>query len=104
MKISYKREDVIRRTASKLDLENKEVKIILDKIIDTITDMFLENHSNIRLEIRNFGTFEVKPASAKPNARNPKTNEVIYVPPHKKIHFRPGKIIKNELSKEYILK
>ena len=53
---------------------------------------------------RNFGTFEVKPASAKPNARNPKTNEVIYVPPHKKIHFRPGKIIKNELSKEYILK
>ena len=33
---------------------------------------------------------------------NPKTNEVVYVPPRRKIHFKPGKIIRQELQQEWI--
>ena len=71
------------------------------EILETITEIFIEDHKVIRLELRKFGIFEVKPTKAKPNARNPKTNEIIYVPAHRKIHFRAGKILKKELKKEY---
>ena len=98
--ITYTRKDITRRVSNQLGLGNKEVKLILDEVVDTITGIILEN-SLLRLEIRNFGVFEVKPAKAKPKARNPKTNELIYVPPHRKIHFKAGKILKNEMKKEY---
>ena len=52
-----------------------------------------------RIEIRNFGVFESKPTKAKPRARNPVTNEEIYVPAHKKTHFKPGRLIKEYLRK-----
>ena len=100
--INYTREDIIRRTSDKLNLTHDEMKIILDTTLDTMVDMLIENQSRIRIELRNFGIFEVKPTRAKPKARNPKTNEVIYVPPRRKIHFKPGKIIRQELQQEWV--
>ena len=67
-------------------------------------DILIENRSRIRIELRNFGIFEVKPTRAKPKARNPKTNEEVYVPPRRKIHFKPGKIIRQELQQEWTKK
>ncbi len=98
---TYTRKDIVRRVSAQLGLGDKEVKIVLDEILDTMTGIFLENHDVLRLELRNFGIFEVKPTKAKPRARNPKTNEEIFVPAHRKIHFKAGKILKKELKKEY---
>ena len=53
-----------------------------------------------RIEIRNFGVFETKATKAKPKARNPRTNEEVYVPPRRKVHYKPGKNIKTILSKD----
>ena len=50
-----------------------------------------------------FGVLESKPTKAKPRARNPITNEEIYVPAHKKTRFKPGKIIKNHLRSFLII-
>ena len=99
--ITYTRKDIVRRVADNLGLGDKEVKLIMDEILDAISGMFIENHPLVRMELRNFGVFEIKPAKAKPRARNPKTNEEVYVPPHRKIHFKPGKKIKLELKKEF---
>ena len=100
--INYTREDIIRRTGDKLNLTHDEMKLILDTILDTVAEMLTEKKSRIRRELRNFGVFEVKPTKAKPRARNPRTNEEVYVPPRRKIHFKPGKIIRQELQKEWI--
>ena len=100
--INHNREDIIRRTADKLNLTHDEMKLILDTTLDTITEILTENYSNIRIELRNFGVFEVKPTSARYKARNPKTNEEIYVPPRRKIHFKPGKMIRQELIQEWV--
>ena len=100
--INYTREDIIRRTGDKLNLTHDEMKLILDTILDTVAEMLTEDKSRIRIELRNFGVFEVKPTKAKPRARNPRTNEEVYVPPRRKIHFKPGKIIRPELQKEWI--
>ena len=99
---NYTREDIIKRAGDKLNLTHDEMKIILDTTLDTMAEILTDNKSNIRIELRNFGIFEVKPTRAKPKARNPKTNEVVYVPPRRKIHFRPGKIIRQELQQEWV--
>tara|TARA_Y100000590_G_scaffold470006_1_gene661245 strand:- start:313 stop:633 length:321 start_codon:yes stop_codon:yes gene_type:complete len=101
---NYTREDIIRRASDKLNLTHDEMKIILDTTLDTMVDILIENRSRIRIELRNFGIFEVKPTRAKPKARNPKTNEEVYVPPRRKIHFKPGKIIRQELQQEWTKK
>ena len=100
--ISYTREDIIRRASDKLNLTHYEMKLILDTTLDTMSEMLTENQSRIRIELRNFGIFEVKPTRAKPRARNPMTNEEVYVPARRKIHFKPGKIIRQELHQEWI--
>ena len=100
--INYTREDIIRRTGDKLNLTHEEMKLILDTTLDTISEMLIEDRSRTRIELRNFGIFEIKPTKAKPRARNPNTNEEVYVPPRRKIHFKPGKIIQQELKKEWI--
>ena len=99
--VNYTREDIIRRTGDKLNLSHDEMKIILDTTLDTITEILTKDQSRIRIELRNFGIFEVKPTRAKPRARNPRTNEEVYVPPRRKIHFRAGKIIRQELQQEW---
>jgi len=98
---NYTREDIIRRTGDKLNLTHDEMKLILDTTLDTIAEMLTEDKSRIRIELRNFGVFEVKPTKAKPHARNPRTNEEVFVPPRRKIHFKPGKIIRQELQQEW---
>ena len=99
--VNYTREDIIRRTSDKLNLTHDEMKIILDTTLDAMTDILTKKQSRIRIELRNFGIFEVKPTRAKPRARNPRTNEEIYVQPRRKIHFKPGKIIRQELQQEW---
>ena len=99
--INYTREDIIRRAGDKLNLTHNEMKLILDTTLDTMAEMLIEKRSRIRIELRNFGIFEVKPTKAKPHARNPRTNEEVYVPPRRKIHFKPGKIIRQELHQEW---
>jgi len=99
--VNYTREDIIRQAGDKLNLTHDEMKIILDTTLDTMTAILTKEQSHIRIELRNFGIFEVKPTRAKPRARNPRTNEEVYVPPRRKIHFKPGKIIRQELQQEW---
>ena len=99
--VNYTREDIIRRAGDKLNLTHDEMKIILDTTLNIMTEILTKKQSRIRIELRNFGIFEVKPTRAKPRARNPRTNEEVYVPPRRKIHFKPGKIIRQELQQEW---
>ena len=69
-------------------------------LVDTLFPIMRETLiAGNRIEIRGFGVFEVKNVKAKPSARNPKTGEKIYVPAHRKIHFKPGLLLKKELHK-----
>ena len=100
--LTFTREDIIRRTSEKLNLSHNDMKLVVDSILETMSGMLTEEQSNIRIELRNFGVFEVKPTKAKPRARNPRTNEEVYVPPRRKIHFKAGKRIRKILQQEWI--
>ncbi len=53
--------------------------------------------SGERIEIRDFGSFDVRQRSAR-LARNPKTGESVHLPVKKKIHFKPGKEMRERVD------
>jgi hypothetical protein len=59
--------------------------------------MMTEADPEVRIELRGFGVFEVKKVRANPRARNPRTNESLYIPSRRKATFRPGKHLKEIL-------
>tara|TARA_X000001036_G_scaffold209775_1_gene197129 strand:+ start:333 stop:644 length:312 start_codon:yes stop_codon:yes gene_type:complete len=99
-KVTYTKQDIINKVSKKMNIHNDEVKVIFESILQTMSDIICEENYLSRIEIRNFGVFEVKPTKAKPKARNPRTNEEIYVPPRRKIHYKAGKSIKLILDKD----
>tara|TARA_Y100001960_G_C14635531_1_gene808058 strand:+ start:887 stop:1192 length:306 start_codon:yes stop_codon:yes gene_type:complete len=99
--VTYNKDDLIKQLSNKILFSHDDMKFMVDNFFETILEILKQPHDIIRIEIRNFGIFEVKPTKAKPKARNPRTNEIIFVPAHKKIAFKPGKILKEELRKEW---
>ncbi len=77
----------------------KQVTAVVNATFTALREIMTQSDSESRIEIRNFGVFEVKKTKAKPKARNPKTNEVIYVPPRRKTHFKPGRLLQDALKK-----
>ena len=100
MKIkTYTKKDIATEFSRR---ENQSIRKSIqsaDTFFNILRDILIEDNPYIRIEIRNFGVLESKPTKAKPRARNPVTNEEIYVPAHKKTRFKPGKVIKEALRK-----
>ena len=102
--ITYTKDDITRRTAQDLNIPVKHTKFVIEGLFSTMTKMITEPKSHIRIELRDFGVFELKPTKAKPRARNPKTNEEYFIPPRRKIHFKPGKGIRQIIQKKWLEK
>ena len=89
--------EIAQIVAKKTNIKPLAAKEIISAIFTVLREAMEKANPEGRIEIRNFGVFEVKSTKAKPKARNPKTNEVVYVPPRRKTHYIPGKLLKEEL-------
>jgi integration host factor subunit beta len=97
------------RTLTKKDIEIKlskkfegkkiNEKTAVDALFDSIRELLMTANPDLRIEIRDFGVFEVKTTKPKPKARNLKTGEFVFVPARKKMHFKPGKLLKEYLKR-----
>ena len=76
-------------------LNQLELESVINIFCNSI-EYALKNGQNV--EIRGFGTFFIKKIKEKYNARNPRTNELIYVPEKNKIRFRASKKLKNIIN------
>ena len=100
------KKDVAKRTAQELNESSEEpikiytAEMFVDAVFSALRKILSEADPEIRIEIRDFGVFEVKKTKPKPKARNPRTGEIIYVPARRKTHFKAGKILKDELKKD----
>jgi len=92
------KEDVARRVAEKMDCPLYKAKPWVRAVLMAMGDLLVEADPERRLELRDFGVFEVKKTKAKPTARNPQTNETVFVPSRRKTHFKPGKRIREVLK------
>ncbi len=99
-KITYTKNDMIKRISSDNNISTDESRVMLETVLDTFKQYFLKSDKNFRIEIRNFGVFEIKPTKPRNKARNPKTLKLFKVPARRRLTFKPGKDIKMELNKE----
>jgi integration host factor subunit beta len=81
------KKEIVRQISERLDLTQLKTKEIVQQTFDAIVKTLLEDG---RIELRNFGVFEVKRRKAR-KARNPKTGEKVNVPPKNVVTFKPGK-------------
>ncbi len=84
-----KRELVVE-VAAKLGFTQNEVGSIVQDALDTIIQALSEGH---RLEIRNFGVFELKTRDAR-IGRNPRTGKEVAIAKKRVASFKPGKALK----------
>lgn len=96
--VTYTKRDIVRSVANDMNVPLNQAEPWVETVIDALRSKMLDADPTCRIELRDFGVFEVKKTKAKPKARNPKTNEVIYVPPHRKTHFKPSKRLKEFLK------
>ena len=87
------KKQIVRQIAAQLGVDQVLTKNIVQMFLDGVLDVIRKEG---RLELRNFGVFELKQRAAR-KARNPKTNEEIYVPAKKVITFQAGKNVSKAL-------
>jgi len=88
--------NIIRRIAHELGLTVIETQPIVQKTLDAIINVLIEEG---RIELRNFGVFEVKKRMAR-QARNPKTGEKVMVGETATVKFKPGRVVEERLAME----
>ncbi len=81
------KKEIVKTISEEIGLTQLKTKEIVQKTFDAIVDALVDEK---RIELRNFGVFEVKKRAAR-KARNPRTGQRVDVPEKYVVTFKPGK-------------
>jgi integration host factor subunit beta len=84
------------QVAERTKLTQKVAKVIVDTIFDGMRDSLIRGE---RIEIRGFGSFVIRDYGGY-KGRNPKTGEIVNVPPKKLPFFKVGKELKERVNSD----
>lgn len=87
------KKDIVKTISDDLEITQVAVKHAVQMTFDAIIDTLVTEG---RIELRNFGVFEVKRRQGR-KARNPRTGQEVYVPPRNVVTFKPGKIMNDRV-------
>lgn len=88
------KKEIVRCISDNIGLPQMRAKEIVQKVFEAILQALLEEG---RVELRNFGVFEVKRRKAR-MARNPRTGERVFVPEKLVVTFKPGQIMQQRIE------
>ena len=80
------KKEIVKKISEDIGLTQLKTKDIVQRTLDAIIQTLV---SEGRIELRNFGVFEVKRRA--PRRRNPRTGDKVYVPSKNVVTFKPGK-------------
>jgi nucleoid DNA-binding protein len=83
------KKEIVKTISEEIGLTQLKTKDIVQKTFDAIVETLVTDKDH-RIELRNFGVFEVKQRAAR-KARNPRTGERVEVPAKSVVTFKPGK-------------
>lgn len=83
--------EIVDNINSSTGVNRADVQKVVDTFFDEIKDALT---NDMIVELRGFGTFEIRTRKGRANARNPKTGEIVPVESHGVAVFRPGKELK----------
>ena len=81
------KKEIVKTISDEIGLTQLKTKEIVQKTFDAIVETLVEEG---RIELRNFGVFEVKKRAAR-KARNTRTGDKVHVPEKFVVTFKPGK-------------
>ena len=81
------KKEIVRTISEEIGLTQLQTKDIVQKTFNAIVEALVEEG---RIELRNFGVFEVKRRAPR-KARNPRTGDKVFVPEKYVVTFKPGK-------------
>ena len=81
------KKEIVKAISEEIGLTQLKTKEIVQKTFDAIVETLVRDG---RIELRNFGVFEVKKRAAR-KARNPRTGASVFVPQKYVVTFKPGK-------------
>ncbi len=83
--------EIIENIYETSGINRKDIHGIIDSFFDEVKTALQADRV---VELRGFGTFEIRTRKGREKARNPKTGEVVPVKTHGVTVFRPGKELK----------
>jgi len=86
--------ELVEKIYEKTGCELKDIRSVIDQFLDEIKNALESDQS---VELRGFGTFEIRDRKGRERARNPKTGETVCVKDHAVVAFRAGKDLKNSV-------
>ena len=89
------KKEIVKDISDETGLTQLKTKEVVQKTFDAIVETLL---SQGRIELRNFGVFEVKRRKAR-KARNPRTGTRVDVPPKYVVTFKPGKEMEEKIRR-----
>jgi integration host factor subunit beta len=87
----FTKAEIIDIVYEKSGISRSDIKLTVDAIFDSVKEALSGNRT---VELRGFGTFEVRFRKGRSKARNPRTGEPVTPSPHGVVAFRPGKEMK----------
>ena len=90
------RRNLVRTITEECGLQQIQVTRIVKKIFESIVDALIEDG---RVELRNFGVFEVRHRKAR-NGRNLHTGKELMIPEHYTVIFKPGNAMELRINEE----
>jgi DNA-binding protein HU-beta/integration host factor subunit beta len=86
--------DIVRTLAEKYELEIASTRRVVQGTLDMMLEALLKGD---KVELRNFGVFEVIERKGR-IARNPKSKQEVFIPERKVVKFKPGKVMEDKIT------
>ncbi|HUP80847.1 MAG TPA: HU family DNA-binding protein [Pirellula sp.] len=88
------KKEIVKTISDETGLNQQQIKAIVQKTFDAIVTTLVDEG---RIELRNFGVFQVRTRAAR-KARNPRTGRQVEVPEKFVVTFKPGKIMEEKVN------
>jgi nucleoid DNA-binding protein len=88
------KKEIVKTISEETGINQQVIKSIVQRTFDSIVTTLVEEG---RIELRNFGVFQVRPRAAR-KARNPRTGRQVEVPEKFVVTFKPGKIMEQKVN------
>lgn len=88
------KKEIVKQIADQVGLTQVETKQVVQRTFEAIINAIATEQ---RIELRNFGVFEVKERAPR-KARNPRTGEPVDVPAKKVVVFKPGRLMEERVQ------
>ncbi|MDR3088368.1 MAG: integration host factor subunit beta [Desulfobulbaceae bacterium] len=90
------KKDLVHIVSNELTMQKQDVEIAVDILLEAMARGLEEER---RIELRGFGSFSIRERKPR-NTKNPRTGQVMDIPPRRTLHFTMSKSLKEALITE----